>query len=559
VWRLTIGGVDKTAIIDAFSLSLTLNDRAGAQVVIADELPDRYAELVSYAADGVTPLFGGIILQRSFQGRTQAAATFTASLDCGDWFTYADWVYTTSGYADGVSLRAVLNYLVTTHLHVYGITLDPTQVEGPTLAGFNWDTKRVSDALRELSDRTGYVVRISPGKALRMFQPMTIAAPFSLTETATNCRDVTWRDSDRTPYNTVVLRCGPGGLAEVSNEQHYGDGSRRRWPLNAPFHQIIGGLITGSDAAGDDPGGYEVGIVGDPESGDRVWTVDLATNEVVQRADQPVRASGEYFRIWYTGAFPFIVRVTSGATIPVEYAESRPDVLSIPVATEIANQLLASFQAAPRELQITTDVDGLDPGQALTVDLPTIRSISGSFLVTRVAMQITLDINGGARLWQYSVEAIESTLYQGSWLDDWRKIAGIGGGGASTITGGGDGGGGTAPASPIYLGGSRQFALEPATATWLPVPEYVPFVAPASFAGQVRADIYARRPGVGAQARLFNVTDGTTVALSAVVTSTAPGAAPPFDVAITAGKTYRLEGISTVDGEGVFVIGVLEQ
>ncbi len=558
MWRLTIGGVDQTAIIDAFSMALALNDRARAMVVIGDELPARYAELLAYAADGVTPLFGGLILQRQYVGRTQAGATFTAQLEVGDWFTYADWVYTSAAYDIAVSLRTALADLVTTHLSQYGITLDAAQVEGPTLAPFTWANKRASDALRELSDRTGYVVRISAAKVLRMFEPMTVGAPFSLTEPATNCRDVTWRDSDRTPYNAVTLLCGPGGLSEVDEEKHYGDGVRRRWKLYAPFSQIIGGLITGSDATGNDPGGYNVGIFGE---NDIPWTVDLATNEVVQRADQPVRAVGEYFLIWYTAAFPFTVRVTSGATPVVEYAEARPDVRSEPVAIEIANGLLASFQAAPRELSITTLADGLDPGQALVVDLPTLRGISGTFLVTRVSLSIAFDIADGRRLWEYAVEAVESALYQGSYLDDWRKIAGIGGGSSGSISGTppGEGGGAAGPASPIYLGGSRQFALEPATAAWLPVPEYVPFVATADFAGQVRADIYARRPGVGAQARLFNVTDGTTVALSAVVTTNVPGPAPPFDVAIAAGKTYRLEGISTVSGEGIFVIGVLEQ
>jgi len=564
-WRVTINGIDRTAIVDSFTSSYALNDRGRATVKLGDFLPDRYQELVSYGADGVTPIFGGIILQRSFTGRSQVDESFTASLECGDWFTYADWVYVTADYAVDVTLRQVLADLCAADkLGQYGIVLDPGQVDGPLLVPFNWANKRVSDALRELHDRTQYVVQISPAKRLTMYAPGTIAAPFDLTEAETNCHDLTWRDSDKTPYNAVTLLCGPNGLTAISEERHYGDGSRRRWPLDAPFSSIIGGLITGSDATGDDPGGHEVGIVGDPASEDRIWTVDLSTNELVQRDDQAIRQPGEYQKIWYNAACPFTVRASTGATPVVEYAEARPDVISIPVGTEIAESMLEGFQAAPRELQIQTDIDGLETGQMLSIDLPAIRQFSGSCLVTSVSLSIMLDTIQGDRFWQYAIEAIESDLYQGSYLDAWRKIAGKGAGTtAPPITGsgagGGTGGGGTAgPASPIYLGGSRQFSLEPTPAAWLPVPDFVPYVAPADFSGVVRADAYARRPGVSVQLRLFNITDGTPAALGAIVTTNTPGAYPPFNVAGLKDKAYRLEALSGVSGEGVFGIGTLE-
>ena len=438
-WRLTIDGVDRTAVVDAFSMSLALNDRGRATILVADLLPARYVEVISTAPDGVTPLFGGVILQRHFAGRTPADETFTASLECGDWFTYTDWAYTSAAYDVDVTLGAVLADLVASQLSAYGITLDPAQDAGPVLAAFAWADKRVSDALRELSDRTGYVARISAAKVLRMFTPGSEPAPFTMTEAAPNALELTWQDSDRTPYNAVTLTCGPAGVSPVIDERHDGDGARQRWPLFAPFLVMIGALATGSDAGGLDPGGLPVGIYGQD---DMAWTVDLETNELVQRAGEPVRAAGEYVVLSYNATFPFPVRVATGATPPVEYAEARPDVRSIPVATEIATSMLASFQAAPRELQILTDADGLEPGQALYVDLPALRAVSGTFLVTAVALAIVLDDDGGNRLWQYTIDAAETGLYPGSYLDDWRKIAGIGGGSAGTVTGGGSGGGG---------------------------------------------------------------------------------------------------------------------
>jgi hypothetical protein len=435
-WRLTVGGVDQTAAVDSFTTTVSLNDRARATVIVGDVMPARYAELISYAPDGVTPLFGGLILQRSFLGRNPYDPTYQLTLEVGDWFTYADWCYSTKAYPVAVTLKQVLADLVVEHLAQYGISLDPAQVDGPTLAAFTWTGKRVADALRELSDRTTYVVRIDPAKRLRMFVPATLSAPVAMTEAAPHCHEIVWRDSDRTPYNKIVVYCGPGGPAAVTDERHYGDGARRIWPLDAPFVSMIGALSIHSEGGG----GYPVGIYG---VDDQPWTVNLATNAMHQRADQPVVAAGDYWWISYTAQFPFTVTRSTGATPIVEYAESRPDVLSIPVGEEIADSLLAQAQEAPREATIMTDTDGFVPGQALTIALATTRSIAGTFLITSVALTIVQDTTQGDRCWQYTIEAIDSPIYQGSYLDAWREIAGVGGG-STTITGAppGSGGGG---------------------------------------------------------------------------------------------------------------------
>lgn len=461
-WRLTIDGIEQTEVVDALRMTKGLNERGRMTVVFGDHLPERYKEVVMYAPDGVTPLFGGLILQRSFEGRGQAWTTYTVSCECGDWFTYTDWTSTTVTYGTAVTLKQVLTDLVDDHLSQYGVTLASTQVTGPELEPFTWTDKRVADALRELSDRTSYVVGISPAKVLSMFIPGTIAAPFSMTEAVTNCRDLTWRDSDRTPYNTVVLRCGPDGQLEINEERHDGDGVRRRWPLNAPFVLQIGGLHLGSDAAGQDPGGFGLGYVG---IDDTPWMIDFATNEIVQRADQPILtvdptnpANTRWFKVWYHAQFPFTVRVTNGETPVIEYHESRPDVLSIPVAQGIAQALLDSFQAAPKELRIATDVDGLEPGQALTIDLPVLRQIAGTFLVTGVALVIQFDLESGRRLWRYDIEAIGSDLYQGSYLDAWRKLAGLGFGSSGSVISGDSGAGATTGADEVFVGTDEPLA-----------------------------------------------------------------------------------------------------
>lgn len=163
----------------------------------------------------------------------------------------------TKTYDTAASLKTVLQDLVTDYLGAYGITLDETQVDGPALDPFVWNTKRASDAIRELSDRTGYVAQVSPTKALRMFLPATDTAPAAMTEAAPHCQEVAWTDSDKTVANKVTVIAGPNGQADVDDEAHEGDGATRTFPLYAPYVTIHTHLTTLPDGIF-----YDVGIYG---------------------------------------------------------------------------------------------------------------------------------------------------------------------------------------------------------------------------------------------------------------------------------------------------------
>ncbi len=607
-WKLTINGVDETARVDAITIATSLNDRARATIVISDALAARHQEIVSYRKDGVTPMFGGIIVMRSYAGRSQSDPDYQATLECGDFFAFTDWAYTSLAFPAAVTLKAVLQALVTDHLAQYGIVLAAAQEDGPTLEPFTWTMQRISDALRELSDRTGYVAAISPTKVLRMSTPGSRVAPFTITESAPNIHDLTWHDNDQTVANKVTIICGPTGVQQVADERHYGDGVTRIWPLNSPFVQVVGAL-----SRSDSEGGWPLGTYG---VDDFPYTYEAATNSVHQRADEPVVPPGEYIWLWYMAQFPFTVTATTGATPVIEHVEARPEVLSKPVGQEIANGLLSQRVSTPREVSFLTDLDGLEAGQAIVIDLPTTRQISGMFVITAVTMTIVLDTTEGDAFWQYQVEAVESDLYSGSYLDQWRKlVGGGGGGGGSVVTGDGGGtlppsGGGegmdldylgeyrpgtyedgdivigpdgiaylcvktttTAPEpwsgvgfSPravaaggpvaVFLGGSRQFAAEPDPAAWVAVPEHVRFFPVADFTGHLYLELWARAAGVGVTARLFNLTDGVDAVTTETIVSTVP-VSVTLPVTVRADKVYRLEVLPSIDGEAVFGIGTL--
>jgi hypothetical protein len=218
---------------------------------------------------------------------------------------------------------------------------------------------------------------------------------------------------------------------------------------------------------------------------------------------------------------------------------------------------------------------------------------------------------GPSRLWIYTLRATETTIYQGSYLDQARELFGGSSSGGSIITppsGGGGGGGATdldylgdyAPATyndgdiviaddgiayicvkagvttppepwpgvgvwasggdmgpvSVWLGGSRQFAVGPNPATWVPVPEYVRFHSAAAYTGKLYVELWARFSGVGVQARLFNLTDSVATAITEVVISNTPVLAV-LPVTVEPQKVYRLEVLPSLPGEDVFALGTI--
>ncbi len=100
-----------------------------------------------------------------------------------------------------------------------------------------------------------------------------------------------------------------------------------------------------------------------------------------------------------------------------------------------------------------TEVDGFLPGQALTVDTTHRGGIDDVFLVAAVRISI---VNDG--IWDYRITAQESEAYQGSHVEQWKKL--VGGGSPGSGAPGELVGGGAIGAGDIYSSGSVPFAAD---------------------------------------------------------------------------------------------------
>ena len=283
-WKVTVATVDKTAYVMAESVSIqrVFNERDTASLTFLPGCqPAMHDAIVIYQADGVTAIFAGVVIGRRTMGRLGEMLT---EVQCGDWCTFTDWCSTSLSYAVGPTLKAVLQDLITNPLTVYSITLDGAQAVGATLEPFAWSTTKVSDALRELSTKTGWIWNITPAKVLSVIDPAGApAAPYALTDAAPHCLECNWEETDEKYATKVLLICGPDGaqfmvqsdsgasplvdywasapeVTDVATGQEIADG------LLASVYQRIKILTIVTDEAGFAPG--------------QTLTVDLTTRGV---------------------------------------------------------------------------------------------------------------------------------------------------------------------------------------------------------------------------------------------------------------------------------------
>jgi hypothetical protein len=270
----------------------------------------------------------------------------------------------------------------------------------------------------------------------------------------------------------------------------------------------------------------------------------------------PSMAAGDAFTTdGFLGVYPFPIQKTTGGSPPREYRVTRPDVTDFGAADEYMTQLLASLdRATARVLDVETDEDGFDAGQAMTVSTSERGGVSGSFLVGAVDVRLVLE-----DYWRYSFKATEGLEPQASYQERTRQALG-----GTSNTGGAiaaipPGGGGTVTAVPwAYLGGARNTAETIASAgTYEPVPQAVEYVAPATYSGRVRAQIRAGSAGHTVTARLRNVTDSATAGTSSGVLGVTMTEVT-FVVSIVAGKRYRLELSADTSGARAYGIGSVE-
>lgn len=566
-WRLDINGIDVSLKVQSCTFTRESNERPTATIVVDGEVSvAEDDEVVIYAKDGTTPLFGGLVSEVHVSGARDSSGAESIDVDvvsvrCVGWERFFDWCSFDLSYSDPVALEDLIDDMMDT-LTDYGLTYAPSAT-GITLAPFTWTDVTGSEALRQLRQRTNRIIRVRPDKSIEVTTYGGASAPFVINNAAmAKLHRFEVRNQPTQRANVVKGTFGPTG-AFLSSQEWIANGSDTSWvtdipatspppPLvlvddgNDPFLATVGdgGMFEWSFSANAPYGTLQVGTYGTPANG-----VRLKLGPTIAAGD-PFQANG------FTGVYPFTIRKGSGSP-PREYRFARPEITEYGAADEVATQVLASVsQGQQRLLLIETDEDGFDAGQALTVDTTDRGGIDASFLVGRVTATLVLD-----DYWRYAFEATEGTEPLATQQERTRQaLGGSGGGtgGVSVLPSGGVAGGSVTVVPWAFLGGSRNTSETIDSAgTYEPVPQYVDYVAPATYSGRVRVQLRAGAAGQTVTARLLNVTDGTTAGTSDGVTGTT-FTEKTFVVTITKGKRYRLAVTSDTSGGRAYAIGSIE-
>jgi hypothetical protein len=345
-----------------------------------------------------------------------------------------DRIIVDESYAAGMTLEAILNDLQTNYLAAFSITMHASQPTGPTLEAQEFDNVSMKAVLNHLMDITGYVPQVNAaGTTLIMGQPgVTLTAAYSITSANGKATSpITWTKERVSYANRVIVRYGTETVVRKTLTLT-GDGVDTAWPID--YDAIYNNGTVSSQGYVVDDGVFTPMYTG-------TWSFDSGTGPHGSLTRSPAMPNTKVATWGFDVQFPQTVTAEDSADITAKgvYALTvdYPDVFDFDQATEIADGLLRNKKIAPKIVTVSTREALELPGTTITLTF-TARTISGSYLITNVRAEDTLD---GQML--YTFTCVEGSEAQRGWLEYFRSAVG---GGASS------GGRTTGSIVPIFSG-----------------------------------------------------------------------------------------------------------
>lgn len=339
-------------------------------------------------------------------------------IECADYNELCDRHFVARAY-DNQTLGQIVTDIVTQDLAGEGISTAGVET-GPTItrAVFNYST--VTAAFNDLSDLTGLSWYIDYNKTLYFRSRNSNLAPFGLTATSKNWRNLRVERTREQYRNRQYLRAGQD-LTSTRTENFAGDGKRRTFTLSYPVGKVP--TITVNGVA------KTVGIRTVDSGKDFYW--NKGSPDIVQDDAGTLLTSTDTLAVTYQGLFPIIVASENAAEISAraalmggtgvyESVDEAAEIDSNSLAIDYANGLLRRFGVIPTVVTFETDTAGLAAGQLININIP-VHGLSGDFLIESVE---TNDIN--ARLLRYQVKALSGERL-GGWDEFFRKLSDTGG------------------------------------------------------------------------------------------------------------------------------------
>ncbi|MGE5553292.1 MAG: LamG-like jellyroll fold domain-containing protein [Betaproteobacteria bacterium] len=411
---LTIGGVDKSALLRAGSVSITdeLNSRNTCSFVLLDPTggyrPSVGQEVI--ITDGGKRVFAGTIdsVEESQPAGTSALA---CAVSCVDYNQIADRHLVARVY-ENQTLGAIVRDIVAQDLAGEGITTTHVQ-DGPTITKAVVNYQTVAEAFNELAELTGYWWNIDYSKDLWFVARESNAAPWSISDSNWNCRNLTVTQTREQYRNRQYIRAGQD-LTDPRTETFKGDGETRTFVLAFPVGKAPTSVMVNGVSK-------TIGIRGVDTGKDWYWSKD--EREITQDDSGTRLTASDTLSVTYQGLYPIILSSQVDSEIAVrgvyEAIEDDQNIDSEDLATQKADALLRRFGRIPRVVTFETDKPGLAAGQLITINL-TAHNLAADFLIDSVSAS---DVDG--QFLRYQVRALDGEAL-GGWQAFFRKLAAAG-------------------------------------------------------------------------------------------------------------------------------------
>jgi hypothetical protein len=432
-FRITIDGVERADKVDwapgPVVINNTLLRRPTASFhTVPDYFPTRFHEVVIYDEDLTTPIFGGLIQRRTVKGLIDRVAPSRTQVSCLGFISYADYAFISLSYTVDTALEDVVDDIVTAKLAQYGITYTPAAT-GITLAPFVWVNKRVSDALRELGDRSKRRIEVSPTKVLTVTTPGAVAATLSTTDASPNCYDIDWDDEGEIVPNKIIMVCGSGTRQTVESflgSDGVSDGTFTNfytqysavYDYNGIWPQLINldGVPTPVIWEAYAPVGH-------------AWLWDPVNSRIRYRESfGALSPTLSITSVSYVIQYPFQIEDDLGLTPVIEELITRPDVLYRDQGLELLATLLDQRTKLARRVRVHTPHKEFAINTLVTINITDRGVLNDNFLITDQKIEIRSN-----EVRHYFCTCIPSTDSKGNFVDEWKElIIAVGGGGSSS-------------------------------------------------------------------------------------------------------------------------------
>ncbi len=446
-WSVTVGGVERDCKIGSLNIQEVANgiNTARASFMSLGTAPFRPtlgAEFIS-VKDSVRE-FGGFVERASEQaaGGMNTDGNIEVLVDFVSFATIGDRRFVYETIAAGLTLKQALQQ-IEPYVTPYGVSLSASQVNGPTLtADIVIDGDTFNETLNRLSAVTGYLGGIDYNKSLRMVAFGEIDAPFDIADGVNQQGDIKVDRSRGKYFNRVVAKYGTAGPLVPKSDSFTGNGVLDTfsitYPVAGPFAPVAtedGAIAYGVVNYAD---GTTESIAGQSAPSGFLWEYDPDALTIKRRSGAVPNLVAFTFR--YDVQFPRTVIVEDAAEILAhgifETVILLPNVYDKDEATATATLALSQFLEILTTVTYTTRGQGLHPGMTQTIEIDD-RDVSGEFLISEVR---PVNPNDEQEM-LYSVIAIDSETFRGSyrqlykdWLSPGSKSASTGaaasGGGA---------------------------------------------------------------------------------------------------------------------------------